>query len=96
MALYHFAGILPSSSMSSLWLRSRAELRFNLALTRVWDALLKGCLPGTSLGQNHFSAEVLPYPEVLKQQEPHCQPRESCTGAYLPPEQDAGKVEGSE
>lgn len=40
-------------------------------------SLLKGCLLGASLGQNHLSAKVLPYPEVLKQQEPHHQHRES-------------------
>ena len=87
MGLYHFAGILPSSSVSSLWLRSRAELRFNSAFTCVWYSLLKGCLLGASLGQNHLSAKVLPYPEVLKQQEPYHQHWESCAGTHLLPGQ---------
>lgn len=33
----------------------------------IWDSLLKGCLPGASLGQNHLSSKMLPYPEVLQE-----------------------------
>lgn len=54
-------------AVSSLWLCSRTEVRFNSAFIHMWDSLLKGCLLGASLGQNHLSSEVLPHPEELQE-----------------------------